>query len=58
MAQNLQTQIGELLQDLKGLETKHALRLLAERMVALEYVERVSYETVRQVLKKRPSTLA
>lgn len=34
------------------------LRLLAERMVALEYVERVSYETVRQVLKKRASTLA
>src|SRR6476661_11285387 len=31
MAQNLQTQIGELLQDLKGLETKHALRFLAER---------------------------
>jgi len=31
MAQNLQTQIGELLQDLNGLETKHALRLLAER---------------------------
>ena len=34
------------------------LRLLAERMVRLEYVERVSYETVRQVLKKRPSTVA
>lgn len=34
------------------------LRLLAERMVALEYVERVSYETVRQVLKKRTSTMA
>jgi len=34
------------------------LRLLADRMVALEYVERVSYETVRQVLKKRTSALA
>ena len=28
------------------------LRLLAERMVALEYVTAVSHETVRQVLKK------
>ena len=34
------------------------LRLLAEWMVALEYVDSVSYETVRQVLKKRTSTLA
>ncbi len=34
------------------------LRLLAERMVALEYVDNVSYETVRQVLKKRASTVA
>ncbi len=34
------------------------LRLLAERMVALEYVESVSYETIRQVLKKRASTMA
>lgn len=34
------------------------LRLLAERMVALDYVDSVSYETVRQVLKKRPSTVA
>ena len=34
------------------------LRLLAERMVALEYVDRLSYETVRQVLKKRASTMA
>lgn len=34
------------------------LRLLAERMVALEYVDSVSYETVRQVLKKRTSTVA
>jgi transposase len=28
------------------------LRLLADRMVALQYVEEVSHETVRQVLKK------
>lgn len=34
------------------------LRLLAERMVLLEYVESVSYETVRQVLKKRSATVA
>jgi len=34
------------------------LRLLAERMVALEYVDNVSYETVRQVLKKRSATVA
>ena len=31
------------------------LRLLAEWMVALEYVESVSHETVRQVLKKANS---
>lgn len=29
------------------------LRLLAERMVALEYVDTVSYETVRGALKKK-----
>jgi hypothetical protein len=29
------------------------LRLLADRMVELEYSEGVSHETVRQVLKKR-----
>lgn len=34
------------------------LRLLAERMVALEYVDSLSHETVRQVLKKRTATLA
>lgn len=28
------------------------LRLLADRMVALEYVDEISHETVRQVLKK------
>lgn len=31
------------------------LRLLADRMVRLEYVEAVSHETVRQVLKKTNS---
>lgn len=32
------------------------LRLLAERMVALEYVDELSYETVRRVLKKTNSS--
>ena len=32
------------------------LRLLADRMVKLEYVDRVSHETVRQVLKKTRSS--
>ncbi len=31
---------------------KWSLRLLAERMVSLEYVETISHETVRQTLKK------
>lgn len=30
-----------------------SLRLLAGRMVELEYVDDISYETVRRVLKKR-----
>ena len=30
------------------------LRLLADRMVALQYADAVSHETVRQMLKKRP----
>ncbi len=34
------------------------LRLLAKTMVALDYVNTVSPETVRQVLKKRHQTLA
>lgn len=33
------------------------LRLLADRMVALEYVESISYETVRRTLKKTRSSL-
>lgn len=34
------------------------LRLLSDRMVELKYTDKVSYETVRQVLKKRNKTLA
>lgn len=34
-----------------------SLRLLAEQMVCLEYVEAVSHETVRQTLKKTNSSL-
>ena len=36
--------------------TRWTLRLLAERMVALEYVDTVSYETVRGTLKKTRSS--
>jgi len=32
------------------------LRLLADRMVELKHVERVSYETIRQTLKKTNSS--
>ena len=39
-------------------QARWTLRLLAEHMVALEYVDSLSYETVRQVLKKRASTVA
>jgi transposase len=38
--------------------SKWSLRLLAEKMVELEYVESLSHETVRRVLKKRDKTLA
>lgn len=34
------------------------LRLLADRMVELKHVERVSYETIRQTLKKRAQAVA
>jgi transposase len=37
--------------------SRWTLRLLAERMVALEQVDHLSYETVRQVLKKTSSSL-
>ncbi len=33
-------------------EGRWTVRLLAEKLVALGYVEQVSYETVRQALKK------
>ena len=33
--------------------SRWTLRLLADRMVQLEYVEQVSYQTVRRTLKKR-----
>ena len=36
-------------------QARWTLRLLASRMVALEYSEQVSYETVRRVLKKTNS---
>ena len=34
-----------------------SLRLLADRVVELNYIDRISYETVRQVLKKRNKAL-
>ena len=37
--------------------SRWTLRLLADRMVALEYVEEISYQTVRQTLKKTRSSL-
>ena len=37
--------------------SRWTLRLLANRMVALEHVDQLSYETVRQVLKKTRSSL-
>jgi len=38
-------------------KVRWTLRLLADKMVELGYVERVSHETVRQVLKKTNSSL-
>jgi transposase len=37
--------------------SRWTLRLLADRMVELEYVEQVSYQTVRRTLKKTNSSL-
>lgn len=37
--------------------SRWTLRLLAEQMVVLEYVESISHESVRQVLKKTKSNL-
>jgi len=39
-------------------QTRWTLRMLADRMVELGYVESISHETVRQVLKKRTQALA
>ena len=38
--------------------SKWSLRMLADKMVELEYVESLSHETVRRVFKKRDKTLA
>ena len=38
--------------------SKWSLRLLADKMVELHYVDSVSHETVRSVLKKRVEALA
>ncbi len=37
--------------------SRWTLRLLAERMVQLEYVDQISYQTVRRTLKKTRSNL-
>ena len=37
--------------------SRWTLRLLADRMVALEYVDQISYQTVRRTLKKTNSNL-
>lgn len=37
-------------------QQRWTLRLLADRMVQLHYVDQISYETVRQVLKKTNSS--
>jgi hypothetical protein len=37
--------------------SRWSLRLLADRMVELQYIDSISYETVRQVLKKRIKTV-
>jgi transposase len=37
--------------------SRWSLRLLADRLVALEHVDAVSYQTVRRVLKKTSSSL-
>ena len=37
--------------------SKWSLRLLADKMVELEYVDTISYESVRRVLKKRVEAL-
>jgi len=38
--------------------TRWSLRLLADKVVELDYIENISHETIRRVLKKRNKTLA
>jgi transposase len=38
-------------------QSRWTLRLLADRMVQLEYVDQISYQTVRRTLKKTNSSL-
>ena len=38
--------------------SRWSLRLLADQAVELNYIDSISYETVRRVLKKRNQTLA
>ena len=38
-------------------QARWSLRLLAERLVELEVVQEISYQTVRRTLKKTPSSL-
>ena len=37
--------------------SRWTLRLLADKVVELEYIDEISHETIRQVLKKRNATL-
>jgi len=37
--------------------TSWSLRLLADKVVELEYIESISHQTVRRILKKRTQTL-
>jgi Homeodomain-like domain len=37
-------------------QARWSLRLLADKLVELEVVEEVSYQTVRRILKKTPSS--
>ncbi len=37
-------------------QARWSLRLLADRLVELEVVEEISYQTIRRILKKTPSS--
>jgi hypothetical protein len=37
--------------------TRWSLRMLADKVVELEYIDRISHESIRQVLKKRVKTV-